>query len=126
MVGAVLGSNLELTADMLFDKAAEERIAFVCEHIIIPYAGADEHLLYSGDALDALQQLDVFAVVGDEVRTRGRRETAAIRAYAVLELPLACGTAKIRRRTANVVDISLKVGQGRQQLGFAHDAVYAA
>ena len=126
MVGAMLRSHLELTADVLFNKTAKECIALIRKHIIISNARTDKHLFYAGYTLHTLQQLDIFAVIGDEVRARSRRKAAAIRADTVLELPLACGTAEICRRTSDVVNIALEIRELCQQLRFADNAVNTA
>ena len=44
----------------------------------------------------------------------------------MLELLVAGGTAKVGRRSTHVVDVALKLGIAREQLGLAHDRVVAA
>ena len=44
----------------------------------------------------------------------------------MLELLVAGGTAKVGRRSSHVVDVALKLGIAREQLGLAHDRIVAA
>ena len=117
---AVLGRNLELTADMVADEFFEERIGLVRHHVIEADTGADEDLLDARNGFDPLEKFNVFAVIGAEIRTGLREQTALVRAYTVFKLFFAGGFAEIRGRTADVVDVPLESVKFRDNFGFLH------
>ena len=62
-VGHMLRRNLQPPAYMILYQGIEERIALVIHNVVIPYAGADEHLLYSLNMPKLFKQLHIVAVV---------------------------------------------------------------
>ena len=105
----MLRRDLELAADVVADELSEKVRAFVGKHIVIPYAGADEHLFHLRHGGNGIEQLYILGVVGFEIFTRFRRETSAVQAHPVLQLFVAGGVSEIGSRSADIVDISLEI-----------------
>ena len=110
-VGAMLGRNLELTADMVTHQLAEKAVIPIRHQIVKSDTGTDKDLFHTGNCLNGLQQSDILAVIDHQIFTRGRSEAFAIGANARLFLLFAGGCTEICRGTADIVDISLKTGQ---------------
>ena len=122
----MLRSYLELSADVIPHELAEEFVAFVAHHVVEPYSRADEDLFYFRYLLHLGEQLYVLAVVGDEVLARLRDETSPARTYAVGELFFTRGSAEVCRRPSDIVNVSLEVRKGREQLRLVHYGFNAA
>ena len=105
----MLGSDLELTADVVSDKLLEEPIVAVGKQIVKSDSRAHEHLFYLRKRLDSLKELYVFGVICDKILARSGREALASRADSVAKLLFAGRVAEISRRAANVVDIALEI-----------------
>ena len=125
-VVAVLGRDLELTADVIAHQLAEEGVALVAEHVVKADARADEHLFHLRQRLDRAEQLDVLAVVGDEVLAGRGRKAFPPGADAVGELFFARTVAEIGGRAADVVDVALEIRHFGDELRLADDRLDAA
>ncbi len=115
---AMLGGDLELAADMMGYKLPEEAVVLILKQIIIAYARADKDLLDLGERAHGAQDIEILGVVGLEPRARlgGKAFLALAKSPALL--PIAGRAAEIGRRAAYIVDISLEIGQSREQLRF--------
>ena len=112
-VGAMLGRDLELTADVILHQLAEKGVVGIGHEVIKANAAADKDLFHLRERLDLLDQLHVFGVIHLQILAGGGGEALASCANAVLELLVAGGIAEVCGGTANVVDVALKVGQLR-------------
>ena len=108
VITAMLGSDLKLTADVIFHELLEEGLVLIAHHIVEAYSRTNKHLFDLRERRHTTKKLDVFGVIDLEVFTRRRCKALAVCADAVLQLMIAGGIAKIRRRTADVVDIALE------------------
>ena len=64
---------------------------------------------FSNGAGQAAQQMQIFAVIDDQILARSGCETFFAAAHAAFFLSRAGGLAEIGRRTSHVVDISLEI-----------------
>ncbi len=111
---------------MVLDQLAEKRVVPVGHHIIIPQAGAHEHLFDALDLPQLPQQVEVIGMVGLEVLARGGEQAALVPAQAVPVLLFAGGEAEVGRRPADVVDIALEARVRGDLPGFGEHAFVAA
>ena len=117
---AVLGRDLELAGDVVFDELGQKGTSLVLEQIVIPDARADEDLLHAGDRAKTTQQLDIFRVVGIEIFAGVGGEAVFVAAHAALQLILARRMAEVGARTADVVDVALELRVVGEALDLAH------
>ena len=113
---AVLRRHLQLAADVIVHQLLEEVLVLVLQHIVIPHAAADEHLLDAGDPPHPLQKLCILAVVGVQILAGLRRQAGLALAHAVLLLLTAGGMAEVGAGAAHIVDVALEPGIVGQQL----------
>ena len=99
-VGTMLGSNLELTADVVTYQLAKEIILFVKHQIVKANAASNKDLFYARYRFCLLDELGVFGVIDLQVFARCGRKTLAIGANAMLKLTVAGGVAEICGRAA--------------------------
>ena len=125
-VAHVLGRYAQLARDMVFQQLAQKLVRGIGHGVVKADAAADEDLLDARQLAQVAQQLRVAGLVDHHVLAHARPQAALVLAHAVLELLVAGGAAKVGRRSAHVVDIALKLGIAREQLGLAHDRVVAA
>lgn len=83
---AVLRSDLELTADMIFYQLAHELVVLVSHEIVVSDSRAYKNALYALDLAYLPQHPEIFAVIGFERRTRRRRKTFLSHTQALAEL----------------------------------------
>ena len=85
----MLRSNLQLTGNVILDKLFEEGILFVGQKIVKPDTTADKYLFHTGNGFNPSEQLNVFTVIGEQVRTRFREQAPSIHANTLrlLDLP---------------------------------------
>ena len=126
VVDTMLGSNLELAADVIFDQLLHEGRVGVCDGIVVADAGADKDLFDPLDAAQLAQQLDIFGVVDVHVGTGLGSQTFAVLAKTILQLFFAGGIAEVCGWPAHVVDVSLEVRIAGHLLGFLKDGFLAA
>ena len=69
----MLRRNLELTADMVLAKLAQESVGFIRHDIVIAQTGTHENLFDLRQRTDFAQQFDVIRMIDDHIRT-GLRE----------------------------------------------------
>ena len=125
--GAVLGGHLQLARDVVLHQLFEEGLVRVGHQVVKPDAAADEHLFDPGQLAHPAQNLEVVAVVHDQVGAGlGRQAVLAAGAHSLEHLFPAGGEPEVRRRAADVVDIALEVGLVGHPLGLGHNAVGAA
>ena len=110
----------------MLQQLAQKLVRGIGHGVVEADAAADKDLLDARQLAQVAQQLGVAALVDHHVLAHARPQASLVLAYAVLELLVAGGTAKVGRRPAHVVDIALKLGIAREQLGLAHDRVVAA
>ena len=125
-VAHVLGRYAQLARDMVLQQLAQKLVRGVGHGVVKADAAADEDLLDARQLAQVAQQLRVAALVDHHVLAHARPQAALVLAHAVLELLVAGGAAKVCRRSAHVVDVALKLGIAREQLGLAHDRIVAA
>ena len=102
--------NLELSADVITDEILEKLLILIKNQIVEPYTGADEYLLDAGNGAHTAKNAKIFAVIDDEVFARLGRQTFSALAHTPFFLSLAGGLTEVRRRSADVVDVSHKIG----------------
>ena len=110
----------------MLQQLAQKLVRGVGHGVVKADAAADEDLFDTRQLAQVAQQLRVAAFVDHHVLAHTRPQAALVLAHAVLELLVAGGTAKVGRRSTHVVDVALKLGIAREQLGLAHDRVVAA
>ncbi len=125
-VDAVLGRDLELAGDVIFDKLGEEIVVFILEHVVVAYTAAHENLFYARYLPQPAQQGEIVRVIRVEIRAGRRRKTSSVGAHAAFGLLFARMVAEVCRRTADVVYIALEVGEFCQCRDLAYDAFVAA
>ena len=59
----MLGSHLQLAADMMLDKLIEKFIIFIIHQIIIANTGTDKHLFYSWKCAHCAKDFQIAAVI---------------------------------------------------------------
>ena len=124
---AVFGRDLELTGDVVLHQLFKEGIVRVGHQIVEPDAAADKDLLDAGQFPDAAEDLQVIAVVDDDMRAGGRRKAVlAAVAHAAQHLLPAGRKAEVCGRAADIVDIALEIRLVGHALGLGHDAVRTA
>ena len=124
LIRAVLGRDLQLSADVVMDELLEEALVGVSHHVVKADARADEDLLDLRQSLDPRKQLDILRVVDDKILAGCRSETFTVRADSRPELLLTCGIAEVRGRSADVVYVALEVRESRYQLSLLDDRLY--
>ena len=122
----MLGRYAQLARDMVLQKLAQKLVRGIGHSVVKTDAAAHEDLFDARQLAQVAQQLRVAAFVDHHVLAHARPQAALVLAHAVLELLVAGRAAKVGRRSAHVVDIALKLGIAREQLGLAHDRVVAA
>ena len=125
-VAHVLGRYAQLARDMVLQQLAQKLVRGVGHGVVKADAAAHEDLFDARQLAQVAQQLRVAALVDHHVLAYARPQAAFVLAHAVLELLVAGRAAKVGRRSAHVVDVTLKLGIAREQLGLAHDRVVAA
>ena len=125
-VAHVLGRYAQLARDMVLQQLAQKFVRGVGHGVVKTDAAAHEDLLDARQLAQVAQQLRVAALVDHHVLAHARPQATLVFAHAVLELLVAGRTAKVGRRSSHVVDVALKLGIAREQLGLAHDRVVAA
>ena len=108
VIRAMLGRDLQLTADVIADELFEEVVVFIAHQIIESDTRSDKHLFDARELFDLLDHMHIFAVIDLEIFTGSWRETFSICANAVLELLIAGGITEVCGGASNVVDIALK------------------
>ena len=125
IIGAMLGSNLELTRNMVLHKLSEERVVGVTHQIIESDSGPDEYALHACDALYLTKHIRILGVVHLQIFTRRRRKALSVRTNAYLLLFVARRVSEIRGRTAHVVNISLEIRSCSNTARLCQDALLA-
>ena len=125
-VAHVLGRYAELARNMMLQQLTQKLVRGVGHGVVKADAAADEDLFDARQLAQVAQQLCVAALVDHHVLAHARPQAALVLAHAVFELLVAGRAAKVCRRSAHVVDVALKLGIAREQLGLAHDRVVAA
>ena len=122
----MLGSNTQLTADMIPDQRLKKVVIFVAHQIIVTDARADKDFFDTLELTQLVEQAEIIAVIGVKIGAGCGVQTGAVGAGALLELFFAGRLAEVCRRAAYVVDIAFEVGEGYHALGFFYDAFMAA
>ena len=122
----MLGRDLKLTAYVVLNELAEEGVVLVVQQIIKSNPRTDKYLFDLGELFDFLDKLYVFGVVGNKIFARCGGEAFSRCTNAVLKLLFAGRIAEIRRRTADVVNISLKIGKLGYLFCLLYDALNAS
>ena len=115
----MLGSNLELTAYVVLDQSAEEAVVRICHKVVKAYSRTDKDLLNTGNCTHFFKKPQILQMIHLKIRTGLRRKTALVAAKSALFLTVAGWTAEVCRGTADVMNISLKIGQGGKKSCFA-------
>ena len=126
VVADVLGRNLELSADVMFDKLAQEFVVFVVHYVIESYTRAHENFLYSLELPQSLEKVEIFAVVYLHCGTRAVAYARLIPAYSLAYLLCASGISEVCRRTAHVVNIALEIFVNDKDFSFFDDIFFTA
>ena len=127
MIDTVLGSHLELTADVVFDQLLQKGGIGVGVEVVVADARADKHLFDPFDAAQLAQQLDRYShVVNLQLRAGLGCQTFSVLAQTVFQLLFAGGIAEVCRRPADIVDVSFKVWVVGHLLRFVQDGLLAA
>ena len=111
---------------MIADKLLEKRLVFVQNQIIKTDPGTDKDLFDAGNRTQTPQKVQILTMVDDKVFAWFRRKALLTPAKAMLFLPYAGRMAEIGGRTADVVDISFKIRQLRQQRRLSYHGILAA
>ena len=122
----MLGSNFQLTADVILTELPQKGIRGICHDIVIPEARADKDLLDARQLTDLSQQLDIIRMIHHEVFTGLREETLTVFAGAVFELLVAGRTPEIGGRAADIVNIALEIRHLCKHPGFLKDGFMAS
>ena len=125
-VDAMLGSDLQLTADVMAHELSEEVAVLVLQHVVKADAGADENLFDSGYLPQLAQQGKVVAVVCVQIGAGRGGKTAAIGAHALFQLLGAGCVAEIGGGAANVMDVTLEEGMLGEAFNLFYNGFVAA
>ena len=122
----MLWCHLQLSADVVVHQFPEKILIFVLQKIIVANTTADEHLLHAIHPPQALQKRRILRVVGVQIPTRLRGQTAAALAHPPPLLLGAGGVAEVGGGTSHIVDIALELRVLRQQLRLPHHGLDGA
>ena len=125
-VDAMLGRDLELAGDVVFDKLGEEIVVFILKHVVVSYAAAHKDLFHARYLPQLAQQRQIVGVIRVKVRAGRGRKAAPVGAHAALCLLFAGMMAEVCRGAADVVDVALEIGEFRERRDLADDAFVAA
>lgn len=93
----MLRSNLQLTADMIFNQPAKKDfVSFIGKKIIKSDARADKNAFYPGKRTNSVKNSYILAVISIKIFTAVRESDNAVGAYAVPSCLSACRSPKIR------------------------------
>ena len=108
LVACVFGSNLKLSADVMFYKLLEKLIVLILHHIVVSYTRTDKYTLdiFYGTYLS--EHIKILAVIYLQCRARFGSKALFTLAKSRLFLLVAGGPAEVCGRTADIVDISLE------------------
>ena len=106
---AMLGSYLELAADMIFNKLTEKRIVRVFKHIIISYSRANEHLFDLRQFANGSKNIKIFAVVGFQSLAGCRCKALFALTKTLFKLNETACAPKVRSRAAYIVNVAFKI-----------------
>ena len=122
---AVLGSDLQLTADMVHYQLLHELVVLVLDEVVVTYSRADKDLFHALDLAYLTQHGKVFAVVNFKCGTGGGSKALLAHAKSLGELLVAGGTAEVRRGTAYIVYVALEIGHFCYALRFLQHRLLA-
>lgn len=110
IVRYMLGSNSELTAYVVTAKLVKKAFVLVRKQIVKANTRTDKDFFHLWQGAELTQKLQIIAVRNLHVLAWRGIKTLAALAYTVFKLFLARRRAKICGRSADIVNISLKVG----------------
>lgn len=119
----VLRRDPELSADVVFQELTEECVVLIRYEVIEPYSRTDKHLLNARQFPQLSQQIEIPLMTYLHIFTRLRIETVLIFARPRFCLLCACEITEIRRRSAHVMYIPLKIGIFNYKLCFSYQAL---
>ena len=105
----MLRSDLQLSADMILTQLPQKIIVFICQYIIKTDPRTDKNLLDAGNLTQFSQQLNVIRVVCHKVFAGFREQTLSVGTDTPCQLLFAGRMSEIRRWTAYIMDVSLKI-----------------
>ena len=125
--GHMFGGHLQLAGHMVLDQFFKEGVVFLGHQVVEPDAAADEHLFDTGQCAHPAQDIQVIAVIHDQLGAgrRGKTVLAAI-AHAILHLLAAAGHTEVGGGAAHIVNVALEVRLVGHPLGLGHNAVGTA
>ena len=110
LVRAMLGRNLELTRNVIFDKLLEKRVVLILQKVVKAYSGTHENLFYTFKITQFSQYIQIFLMIYSHIFARSGKQALPIFAGARFKLFFAGREPEIRCGTSDIVDISLKIG----------------
>lgn len=122
----MLGSDLQLSRNIVLYHLSEKAVVAIRHEVIEPYTRADKYLFYTGNTLNGFDQVHIFAVIHAKILAGCRNKAFSRRAYPVLELFFAGGVPEVRSRSAHIVNISLEIGERSQELCLGNNALLAS
>ena len=124
--GAVLGSDFQLTAYVVFDKLTHKLVVLVLDKIIVSYAAADKNSLYTFNFTYLTENVKIFLMIYLKIFAWLRRKALSALAQTVFQLMCAGGGTEVCGGTAHVVDIALEIGERGEELCFPQNALLAS
>ena len=109
LIGNMLRSYTKLSAYMIFGKFIKKSLVRVCQHIIETHTGTDKYFFYFWKIPELTKKRNVIFVIRGQILTWLRKQTMTVLANASGQLFLAGRLAKVRCRSAYIVDISLEI-----------------
>lgn len=92
--GAVLGSDFQLTAYVVFDKLTHKLVVLVLDKIIVSYAAADKNSLYTFNFTYLTENVKIFLMIYLKIFAWLRRKALSALAQTVFQLMCAGGARK--------------------------------
>lgn len=105
----MLRRDFKLTADVVFAKLINELVIRIVDQIIEPYPGTDKHLFYTLNPPQLPQKRQILPVADFHIPAWRGEQALLVLTSTMSQLLCACRRPEIGRRSAHIVDISLKI-----------------
>ena len=125
IVRHMLRRHAKLAADMVFCQFLEESLILVRKYVVEPYAGPHKHFFDSRHFSDFSKQTHIICMIRLEIWARLWEQALPVLTYTFFQLLFTRRVPKIRCRTADIVNVSFKIGILRHPLRFAKDRFMA-
>ena len=109
IIADMLGSNFKLTAYVMLAQFIEKCVILIRNQIVIPDAASDKYLLHFRKCSEFPEKLYIILMTYICIRADRRIQTLLVAAGTAFKLLLTRRCTEVRRRTANIVDVSFEI-----------------